>query len=533
MRNWLIGSVAAAALLAGCGGGEKTQATGHLGEQIQVGDVKIAGLQLRAGDAAEAGDVLAALSLSESGKGRVSFAERSTNGADATFENVTISIEDGESPIKAGSLVFKGLDMIDSGASFSQMTLNDIAITPDEGDDGEVKISSIQLTNPSPELSAWVASLMGQGEPAAFPAFEKISFDGLSLGSLRVDGVDNEEFKAFSIGKVDVRQLSADGIGSMVIEGINLDVEDDGNVVKVSLGSMGMAGVNKTVMKALSSGFASGAGNGDPEALAGEVMSLLSANPGDPGYDSFNIDALSADIAGVAVNLPKLDAAVTRDNKGRAIRSVTAPFTMSVKADPEGEFGSQLAGPLGLMGYEVLNFSGQSDVGMDPDKDTFTAVSKDNYLALEDGFKLSYGGAYSGISDFYKAMAKNTQNGDDDGQAMLGALSSVKVSGFDMTFEDNSIVDKAFTLAAAMSGQDAEGLRSQATASVAFLPLMAGQAGVDPAMAAELGTALSKFLDGSGTLSLKLAPDTPLTVADFEDPTTLTKARLGFTATAK
>ena len=94
-------------------------------------------------------------------------------------------------------------------------------------------------------------------------------------------------------------------------------------------------------------------------------------------------------------------------------------------------------------------------------------------------------------------------------------------------------VERGFTAAAAMTGQDAEGLRVQATAGVAALPLLAGQAGVDPGLAAELGGALSKFLDQSGTLSLKFEPETPLTAADFEDPSALTKDRLGFSAETK
>jgi len=64
MKHWLIGSVAAAALLAACGGKDKAEGAGAA---VQVGDVKVAGLELRPGDAAEAGDALAALSLSESG----------------------------------------------------------------------------------------------------------------------------------------------------------------------------------------------------------------------------------------------------------------------------------------------------------------------------------------------------------------------------------------------------------------------------------------------------------------------------------
>ena len=523
MKYWLIGSVAAVAVLAACGGGDKAQAP------VEVGDVKLAKLQLSGGDASEAGDALAALSLTESGQGRVSFAGSSANGADATFNDVAISVEEGDSPIKAGTLAFKGLDMTEAGANFAQMTLSDISIAPDGDDDGTVLISQVQLSNPSPELGAWVASLMGQGDPAPFPAFDKLSFDGLSLGGMSVDASGIDELETFAIGAIDVRELSSKGIGAMVIEGMNVAAVEDGEAINFSIGSMGMAGLNETMMQAVAKGIASGSSGEDPEEFIGEIMSLVAANPGDPGYDSFTLDALVFDAAGVAFDLPSMKASVTRDNRGRATRSVTEPFKLTLKADPEGELGSQLAGPLGLMGYQELKMSGQSDVSIDPDGDKMSYASGSNYLALEDGFKMSFGGSFAGLSEYYKKIAENPT----DDEAVLAGLASLSMESFDLSFEDNTIVERAFTAAAAMTGQDAEGLRVQATAGVAALPLLAGQAGVDAGLAAELGGALSKFLDQSGTLNIKFAPEAPLTAADFEDPSALTKDRLGFSAETK
>ena len=533
MKHWLIGSVAATVLVVACGGSKEPEASDFPQEIAQAGDIKFPGLKLRAGDASEAGDALAALSLSESGAGRVSFADTSASGADATFNDVVFNFPGDDAPMKAGSLAFKGLEMTDAGANFSQMTLSDISLELEDGENQSMNVSSVQLTNPSPELGAWVASLMGEGEPAAFPSLDQLSFDGLSLGGLAIDASNIEELDVFQFGGIDVRSLSATGIGSMVLEGIDIQGTDDDQAISFSLGSVKIAGLNETMMAVLSSSFANGATGGDPEQAIDELMSLISASPGDPGYDSFVLDAFAADVSGVAVNVPSLEALVTRDNQDRATRSVTKPFTMSVKADPEGEIGSQLAGPLALMGYEELNFSGQGDVRMDPDADTLSSDSKDNFLALEDGFKLSYGGSFGGLGDFYKAMAKSAESGANEEEALLGAVSSLALNEIDINLQDNSIVDKAFAVAAAMSGQDSAGLRVQATAGTAMLPILAGQAGVDPALAAELGGALSKFLDGSGTLSIKLAPDAPLTADDFEDPTALTKARLGFSAETK
>lgn len=531
MKHMLIGTVAAVALLTACGGGGD-DAPSSSSDSVQVGGVKLPGLKLVAGDADKAADALTALSLNESGAGRVNFADSKTNGADATFSDVTIGIDDAPNAITSGSLVFKGLNMTDAGASFSQMTLTDMVVTPDDADDGTVNISSIQLTNPSPELAAWVSSLMGQGEPADFPGFDKISFDGFNMSGLDLIAEGVDELDVFKIGAIDIRQFSASGIGSVLFDGIDLQGNDDGQAINMSLGSMGMTGLNEVLMGAFVAGFAGGVG-GDPEDLAEEMFALIGAKPGDPGYDSFTIDNFLADVSGIKVDMPSMDAVVSRDKQGRATRSVTKPFKLSVTAAPEGEAGSQLAGPLALMGYETLNFSGASDVSMNPDDDSMNMQAKGNYFALEDGFKLSSGASISGVSKYYTKLSEGGPAAAEDPEFMLEALGEMSLNGLEISFEDNSIIDKGFTMAGAMSGQDAKGMRDQAIAGVAFLPLMAGQAGVDPAIAAEIGGALSSFLNESGTLTLKLSPNAPLTANDFTDPSALTKDRLGFSATTK
>ena len=526
MKNLLISTAAAVALLTACGGGGDQAASS--GQSVEVAGVKVPAAKLVKGDPDKAVDALKALSLNESGAGRVNFADSSTNGADATFSDVTIGVADDKSTITSGSLVFKGLDMTDAGASFSQMTLSDLSVSPND-EEGTLTISSIELTNPSPALAAWVASLMGEGAPADFPGFDELSFDGFNISGMDFTAEGIDEVDTFKLGAIDIRQMSSKGVGSFLFDGLDFAGSADGQPFAISLGSMGMTGLNETVMKAFASGFAS---NTDAEDYTEDLFALMGASPGDPGYNTLTMDAFVVDAAGLGINMPSLEGKVTRDNQGRATRSTTKPFNITVSADPEGEIGSQLAGPLGLMGYETLNFSMATDTKMDPDADTMSGNAKDNYIALDDGFKLSGGGAFGGLAALYSKLGEEGADTEDPA-FMLEALSAMTLENMEISFEDNSIVEKAFTLAGAMSGQDAEGMRAQAIAGVAFLPLAAGQAGVDPAIAADLGGALSRFLNDSGTLTLKLNPKAPISMSDFSDPSELTKDVLGFSATTK
>lgn len=530
MKHWLIGTVAAAALLTGCGKKDNAASTVDAAA-VEVGDVTLPAVQLRAGNAAQAEAALGALSLSESGAGRISFDDRTVSGADATFSNIVVALSDeangdADAPtFAAQSLTFKGLDMADGQASFSQMRLDGITVTPeDEGEEGVLNIADMQISNPSPALAAWVASILGQGEPADFPGLAELSFDAMSMNNLSASNLD-DELQVFEIAKIDFRDMSEEGLGAMIFEGVNFSAidEDDGAGVNFSLGSLNILGINELLTRSVA-----GELGDDP---AGGLLDLISSNPSDPGYDALRLDDLKLDMSGVAIDLAELNADVTRDQQGRAIRTQTQPFKAKIDVDPNGEMGSQLAGPLGLMGYENLTISGASDNRIDHNNDMVSADAKSNYLELEDGFRLSFGGEFEGLSAFYAMLADQGINEtDENSDAILSSFSELGLHGLEISFDDNSFVDRAFAAAAAMDGGTPEDLKNQAKLSLGIAPLMASSAGIDADIVTELTTALGDFIPNPGTLTLKLDPDAPVTADMLQDPTLLTKDVLGFSA---
>ena len=114
--KYLLSGVAALAVLSGCG------PSGTEPGEAPLGDVSI-----RAGDPAEAEAVISAMSLTNSGDGAVAYGNKSVDGAKATFSDITIAGDDAGG-VKAASLEFDGLDMVDDKASFSKMTLSGITI---------------------------------------------------------------------------------------------------------------------------------------------------------------------------------------------------------------------------------------------------------------------------------------------------------------------------------------------------------------------------------------------------------------------
>ena len=110
------------------------------------------------------------------------------------------------------------------------------------------------------------------------------------------------------------------------------------------------------------------------------------------------------------------------------------------------------------------------------------------------------------------------------------------IHDFAFKLQDKSIVDRAFNAYAAQSGQDPAQMKGQITTMLAVAPMMAPQAGVDAGIATELAGALSGFLTDPKTLTIALAPATPISGADLaaiDDPSKLTKEFLGLSASNK
>lgn len=539
MKKLLIG-VAAVALLAGCGGKDKAEEVveGQIVEMVDAGATKVEKMgqkalpkvKLRDGDKATAGDALAALSLADAGEGRFEFGDSNLKGDDATITDLVLTAEDAEDgDVKIDKLELENLAMVDGKATFARMTMSDITLTPPSDEDGQGKIKSIELINPSPETAAWVASVMGQGEPADFPVGEGLSFDKWSMNDVDFSITDDDGQGTFEIDTIEINNLDGDKAGRVLVDSINLDmVADSDGPVKVNIDKMELRGIE---MKMLTAMMENG---GDEDAMAEAMMEILNRDTVEPGYDSVIIDDMSASVMGANFSVPKLKAYVTRDKNDRPTQIRTEPYKMSLTPG-EGELGTQLAQGLSILGYETVEISGESLTNYDPDTDTMSYAKGKNHLTLKDGFRLHFAGKIAGMNSVTQAVAAQGEAAaPPDPEAMLRDL---VIHNFELKLKDDSFVDRAFNAYAAQSGQDPDQMKNQMGMMMAMAPMMAAQAGVDAGLAQEVTGALSEFLTDPKTLTISMSPETPLTGADLaalaDDPTKLTKEFLGLSASNK
>jgi len=495
-----LGAVLSTSLvLSGCGDKNKSKSTSA--------EVKFEKLADRKVDEAQASQALTALSLNESGSGVFSWADKSGSSGNYTFNEVVIKGDDGDDPVKVGKLELTGAHMVGEKVAFDRIVFNDMTTVDD---DANVSVKRIELLKPSPDLSGEIARAFS-GDDEAFENFEgDISIGGFDMTGLNITGDDD--------GTVTMDKLmfgeAKDKTGMFTMKNLNMDVKDKERV-QMNLGSIDVVGFNIDKYKgfiAESMKAESAAGGKD---IGEEAMKKLMAsfNPYAPDYKSISIKDFNADIDGLKIDMASADANATTKGGKTTIVQKSSPITISPPVQPSDRGMKEFADALTEMGYEKLVFRTSQESVLDENTDSMSV--KDATFEMDDGFKLSYNYSLSGVKEMMdKAAMMEAGGSGPSAMAAMEMMNSMKFANMKVSLADNSIVDRGFKLAASKQGGNAESLKMQAKAGLAFLPMMAK----DPAqqtLAMEASKALGEFLENSGTLILEMNPTEPVLLGNI------------------
>lgn len=495
------------------------------------------------------------MALSQSGEGRTDFVGKNLKGDEVVFKDVTIRTSElsdnfntaleGDketdpetdaqmSDLKAGTMVFKGLklDKESGNAVFSRMTLGQLSVIDKESPDSEVSAGEISVSNPTPELAAWITGLLGKGDKVDPPEPAAVGFDNFSLTDLMIKSTDANEPVEMGVGNVSVENYRDFKAGKFSLADVNFAFTDpdNGNQGTFSLGNMSLNGADMKFLRAFEE-------EGE-EAIAEKLTELAYANPIDPGFDSFSLSKLNFSMEGVNFDLPELAYNVDRNKNGVPVSFDMPEFTATLDASSEGgTLGMQLAPVMAMLGFEQVKLSMAGKSTYDPKTDIST--SETSYMQVDNAFRLSSTGVIGGLSKIGEAMQGMDSEAFADGEQdpaemMMDIYSKLDFHNLSVSLQDQGIVDKAFAIAAAQQGQDPEEMKAQVIGMSAALPFFAQSLGIDAAIATEFSTAATGFLKDGGTLTVTVNPETPLKLTDLmSDPTQLTKENLGFSATLK
>lgn len=476
---------AAGLLLAACNPGDEAGSDGAPAASAPV-------------SAEAASDALAAFGLAEQGRAR--WDSREQDGSTFTFTGFEIA--DTEGGLSAAQLILAGPEITEGGPVFDRLELIDGRVVETEGD-LEATFERILIVDAGPEIAEAVAAAL-QGREAFFDAADPAAgrFGEMAIEAVAITGT-SETGQPLELTLASARARGHDGetFEEITIEDLGFATTDEnGGPVSASLGALTVEGLASAFV-----GLAEMETGQMPSAPLGGALSP------DGQYDRFAVSDLDVQAAGVRIAMPSMEGVVEEDRQGRIV-SRTGMERMTLIADPAAA-SAQFAGVLDQLGYEALVFSFENEVLYDVEADRVETIGE-NYFRLEDGFTLRLEQAVSGVAEYgerYAGWLAGADAVDAEMSPPAEVLAPLMIERLAFILEDESLLDRGLTMAAAMQGVSPEQLRVQAGAYVALLGAFTGGI-VPPQLMSELQTALTAFVGQGGVLTVEMAPSEPVSV---------------------
>ena len=494
-----IGTIVAASLLmGGCPANNKVE---NADSALEIATRKVG--------EEEALKALTAMSLHKPGTGILTWDRRDGDSGNYTFHNVTVT---GNTDKKANvdRLVLQGAHLKEEKVAFDRITVYGFS-AGDEEKEEKISVRRLELARPSPDLAREIARVFSGGD-YTFKSFEgNISLADFTLAELNIAGKDgNVTLEALNVGK------AGDATGMFSLKNLHLDSGDKKKIV-LNLGSIDVTGVNIDKYKGFFPAYIRSGKNGDKPGKEGINTMFENMNVFDPGFKSASMHNFDIDVDGFTIDFEAIEAktGVTGDTT-TSIQNMT-PVTLGWPDNSSEKAMKDFKEVMDALGYDKLVVSG-AQKNMLNEKADIVKIA-DSYFEMHDGFKLSYEYTVSGYAEFIeRAASLVTAAGDNANVAVVTQmletinthmLETMKLNRLKLAFQDDSIIDRAFSLAAEKQGVTPQALKKQTREILQYLPMMARDE-AQQKLATELAASLGALLDNGGTLVIAMNPDTPL-----------------------
>jgi hypothetical protein len=412
------------------------------------------------------------------------------------------SLTTDEGVLNARTLTLTDPRMSELGPVFEQLLVEAGEVAYE---DGEAGFETFTISQAGPGVGQAVANLFnGRGGFDDIP-LEQQTFAAMSLDTLRI--LTREEGEApgeMVIARLEAGSFDGETLEDFALTDLSYDaVDPEGNQTSITLDALEASGVSAAL-------FQSGmAGEVAPDSFMGAAAS------GFDQYDSVSVDGLNVVSGGLRVTMPGFSGAVTERRDGRFVSTATMP-SLTVAPNSQSQQGAGVAQALSTLGYDAMAFSFASETQYDRDADRVT-TSGENYLALEDGFLMSFEQDISGVQAYADALnAWRAENGaaEDGASPPASVLEPLMIHSARIVLEDRSFLDRALQAIAEQQGTTPAQLRAQAGMFVAMGAAMAGDAVPAPLMT-QLAGALTGFVGQGGSLIAEFDPEEPVSAARF------------------
>jgi hypothetical protein len=496
MKKFIIASVAASALLAGCGGGSDTPER----PEVEVSEAQIT-------------EALTAMSLNESDAGMVAFEGGSQDGNDYVFTDVVMGGEDG---LLAERLVIGSPRMGENGDVLMQSFSIENASSP-EGEDGRVSIDRIYVTEPSAALSTLVAGILSGEEPDMDLDWSDVTFDAIAIEGINGSGDGLEELR---LGRYAFEGFDGETLGRFELIDFALNADSPDGPVQFSLDEVSADNFKVGFIGDMIEAAAAGASEDE---MMQAYMEGLFSNPAAlmEMYDSVAVRGLDVNIMGIAVTLDEMTGDIERN--GDQIITTSEIGSLIFRPSAAYQAGAQIAGVMDALGYEQFELSMGGESVFDEGEDR-AYTRGDNFIEIRDAVRFEFESDATGMAAYMQAFADLAASGAlTDASAggnpfppeMMQAYSALTINRFSITIDDQSILERGLTFAAAQQGLTAADLRAQAVGMVS-MGLMSAPPMIPRDFLSTSSEAVTNFIQTGGALTITMAPEGGMSITDLQ-----------------
>ncbi len=254
----------------------------------------------------------------------------------------------------------------------------------------------------------------------------------------------------------------------------------------------------------------------------------LSPNPFDrndykPYYDSFHYEKFSAGVDGFAIKLDQSAGWNTTAEDGVTYTYISKdPVLFGFEKDPESEAVQTFKATFDKMGYDPMRAYVDGVLSFDPKSDI--VASQDYKIIVEDGMTLTMDYKIQGWGHLAETLKPMFDDMDDLGERMdmedpalrseiNTAVEKLDIAQFDMTFTDQSLLERAFEAAADLQDIEVGDAREQAAGAAALVTMVA-QTSYQSELGLSFANALGAFFEQGGEFKFSVSQDHSINAAD-------------------
>lgn len=471
-------------------------------------------IDARQTDEAEAQKALAALGLAESNASGLTWDTQTGSAGNYIFTNLKNTSDQGKISIREAKIF--GVHMKDGNAAFDRVDFGDLTMSNDEID---ITVNAMSLARPTADTAkALINSLESLSRRADrdFGADADFGFGALSMKSIDVSAADVTGQIDQLVWGVDEDSKRAD----FKVENLDFNLPQKTSDINsvVTLKHLSARGFNTASLR-----------DGNGLSLRRGYSSILSNFISGFGsfqkpYDTLKIEAFKYDNAGFNLHIPKVEADAKTQGDITTITQVIAPLNIKLKDSRAGK-SNPTYDLFMQQDFDDITLSSSQTTIMDQAKDTLEV--KDGIFDMVDGFRLNFTYETSGLQALSKAKASEAiEKAPKRPQDMLEHLN---LNGMTLSLEDKSIVERALNISAQIRGKDVNRLKQEMRAALTIAPIVARN-DLEKDIASQFGSAFMDFVDNGGTLTVQLAPETPLNFSDIDALNALSPEAVGFSA---